>query len=110
MFHKIQLLTLLVFTSFFLIDEGFASITKTYTPSPKITLTGTTTNTRFDVAEVLYGSSFSGAYIDTTTQNMSGAFYMNGIGWALMSSGSYQVELDCGAQSLSSLTSQCQFT
>ena len=110
MFQKISLLIVLIFASFFMMDEGFASITKTYVPSQKISLTGTTANTRFDVAAVLYGSSFSGGYIDTTSRNMEGAFYMNGIGWALMSSGSYQVMIDCGAQPLSSLTSQCQFT
>jgi hypothetical protein len=93
------------------LGEGFASVTKIYTPAPQISLTGTTSDVRFDVEQVLYdeSSTFSGAYLDTTTQNMSGAFYMSEIGWALMSSGAYQVKIQC-SQSLSVLTSQCQFT
>ncbi len=40
---------------------------------------------------------------------MSGAFYIQGIGWALMSTGSYQVKIQC-SQALESLTSDCEFT
>ena len=94
MFQKILLLVIISCASVLLGHEGFASVT--YTPAPQISLTGTTTDTRFDVASVLYGTSFSGAYLDTTTRNMSGAFYIQDIGWALMSSGSYQVILNCG--------------
>jgi hypothetical protein len=88
-------------------------VTKTYTPAPQISLTGTTSKVRFDVAAPLFGSSFSGAYLDTSTQNMSGAFYIRDIGWALMSSGAYQVKINCGIPSLQDIlptTPQCQFT
>lgn len=101
MFQKILLLVIISCASVLLRHEGFASVTYTYTPASQISLTGTTTDTRFDVASVLYGTSFSGAYLDTTTRNMSGAFYIQDIGWALMSSGSYQVAIDCGTQYLS---------
>jgi hypothetical protein len=88
-------------------------VTKTYTPAPRISLTGATTDIRFDVAEPLFGSPFSGTYLDTVSQNMSGAFYIQGIGWALMSTGSYQVKINCGIPDLKDIlptTPQCQFT
>lgn len=91
-------------------EEGFASVTHTYTPGPVVGLTGVTSDTYFDVSDDLYGYAHSGAYLDTVTQNMSGAFYIKNIGWTLMSTGSFQVKLDCGAQSIGSLTTQCQFT
>jgi hypothetical protein len=111
MITRIYLICIALFISCLSVGEGFASVTKTYTPAPQISLTGTTSEVRFDVEQVLYDESsiFSGAYLDTTTQNMSGAFYIHDIGWALMSSGAYQVKIQC-SQSLSVLTSQCQFT
>ena len=108
MFRIILLLTTILFASVSLSHEGFASVS--YDPADRLFLTGTTVDTRFDVASPLSGTSFSGAYLDTTSLNMSGAFYMNGIGWALMSSGSFQVSLDCGSQYLTGLTTQCQFS
>lgn len=88
--------------------QSFASVI--YTPATQISLTGATIDVRFDVAEPLFWTMFSWAYLDTSSRNMSGAFYIQSIGWALMSSGSLQVALNCGAQPLSNLTSQCQFT
>jgi hypothetical protein len=41
-----------------------------YTPAPKIFLTGTTSDIRFDVALALHGSNFSGAYLDTTNREL----------------------------------------
>lgn len=97
---------LLMSISLFWVDSLFAS----YTPGPTISLTGSTSDVRFDVAEPLFGTVYSGAYLDTATRNMSGAFYIQDIGWSLLSTGSYQVELDCGGQPLGNLTSQCQFS
>lgn len=111
MFHKIFLIFATIISSMcFSMGDSYANISTVYTPAPKISLTGTTSEVRMDVASALFGTDFSGTYLDTTTMYMSGAFYMNGIGWALMSSGAYQVELDCGAQIIANLTAQCQFT
>lgn len=85
-------------------------MTQSYIPAPKITLTGTTIDVRFDTAGVLYGSAFSGAYVDTLSRDIQGAFYIKNIGWTLMSSGAYQVRLDCGMQTLATLSTSCQFT
>jgi hypothetical protein len=109
MITRIYLICIVLIVSCLWAGEGFAAVVKTYEPAPQISLTGTTSDVRFDVAEPLFSSDFSGAYLDTTTQNMSGAFYIQDIGWALMSSGAYQVKIQC-SQSLSVLTSQCQFT
>lgn len=107
MFRKYLYIILFVFSITLLsVDTLFAS----YTPGPTISLTGSTTDVRFDVAEPLFGTTYSGAYLDTATRNMSGAFYIQDIGWSLLSTGSYQVMLDCGSQLLSNLMFQCQFT
>jgi len=87
-----------------------AEVTRTYTPWPRISLTGTTSDVRFDVAAVLHGTTYSWAYLHTSSSTLSGAFYINTIGWALMASGSYRVEMDCGTQSLGNLTASCQLT
>jgi hypothetical protein len=111
MITRIYLICITLLISCLSVGESFAGVTKTYVPALQISLTGTTSDVRFDVEQVLYDESsiFSGAYLDTSTQNMSGAFYIQDIGWALMSSGVYQVKIQC-SQSLSTLTSQCQFT
>ena len=57
MFQKILLLVIIFCASVLLRHEGFASVT--YTPGPKTSLTGTTTDVRFDVASPLFGTSFS---------------------------------------------------
>lgn len=112
MITRIYLICIALLISCLSGGEGFASMTKTYTPAPQISLTGTTSDVRFDVAAPLFGSPFSGAYLDTNTQNMSGAFYIRDIGWALMSSGAYQVKIDCGIalKDILPTTPQCQFT
>jgi hypothetical protein len=111
MITRIYLICITLLISCLCVGEGFAGVT--YIPAPQISLTGTTSDVRFDVAAPLFGSSFSGAYLDTTTQNMSGAFYIQDIGWALMSSGAYHVKINCGIPSLQDIlptTPQCQFT
>ena len=79
MITRIYLICIALLISFLSVGEGFATVTKTYTPASQIFLTGTTSDARFDVAAPLFGSSFSGAYLDTVSQDMRGAFYMNGI-------------------------------
>lgn len=80
-----------------------------YTPAPQISLSGSSSDARFDVAQVLYDSlsPISAPKLDTTTRTFSGAFYLSGAGWVLMNTGSYSTKLDCGAQYLSGLTSNC---
>lgn len=80
-----------------------------YIPAAKIFLTGSNTQVHFDVAGVLFdsGSSVSAPFLDTTTKTFSGTFYLSGAGWVLMGTGTYNTKLDCGAQSLSSLVSNC---
>ncbi len=106
---RLILIIAITLISVLISHESWAGVT--YSPGPRVSLTGTTSDVRFDGASVLYGTPFSGGYLDTATRNMSGAFYMNGVGWALFSSGAYQVSLDCGGQSLDhTLMNPCQFT
>ena len=80
-----------------------------YTPAPKIFLSGSNSDVRFDVAQVLYDSSslIPAAYVDTTTKTFSGAFYLSGAGWVLLNTGTYVTRLDCWGQYLSGLTTNC---
>ena len=80
-----------------------------YTPAPRIFLSGSNSEVRFDVAEVLYNSSslIPAPFIDTNTKIFSGAFYLSGAGWVLWNTGSYVTNLDCWSQYLSWLTSNC---
>ena len=68
-----------------------------YTPAPRIFLSGSNSEVRFDVAEVLYNSSslIPAPFIDTNTKIFSGAFYLSGAGWVLWNTGSYVTNLDC---------------
>ncbi len=108
MFRKLYLFLLVYCGMFSMLDVSSASVV--YIPAPHIYLTGTTSDVRFDVSEPLFGSSYSGAYIDTTTRYMSGVFYIQSIGWAMASTGSYQVILDCGSQTMDDLVLPCQFS
>ena len=65
--------------------------------------------TQFDIAPVLFGFDAVAAHLDTTqTQaTFSGAFYGTGIGWITFGTGGNSVILDCGAQLINNLSSNC---
>lgn len=93
---------------------GFLSITLessayTFTPGTSIAMTGASSDVRFDVRESLFASGIVDKYptLTTSTQTFSGAFYLSGAGWVLFNTWSYQVNFDCGTQSLSLLTTPC---
>jgi hypothetical protein len=70
-------------------------------------MTGSTTSVRFDIASELYSSDAYSPYLDTNSRDFDGTFYGSGIGWVMFSTGTYQISLDCGAQSLSTLSTDC---
>ncbi len=95
----------------FCTSQGFASIT--YTPGATIGMTGSNTDSRFDVNEVLYNTIGHTAYnpvLNTATRVFSWVFYVQALWWIEFNTGSYQVGLNCWAQSLSNLTSNCQLS
>lgn len=91
------------------VSESFAS-SYTYTPAATIYMTGQSLSggvvqARFDVAKALAdsGSSFSAPLFNTGSKSFSGVFYLSGAWWVDMAG----VNLDCGIQSLSSLSTPC---
>ena len=82
-----------------------------YIPGAMISLTGSTSSVRFDVASVLLSNSSTlpPPTLITATSQFTGTFYIRDIGWAVFSSGSNQVWLSC-SEALSSLTSLCSLT
>jgi uncharacterized membrane protein YczE len=93
------------------ISVGYGTVI--YTPSAQILLTGSTSTARFDVAAAIIasGSTATVPILNTITSTFSGTFYLKDIGWVLFDTGStYRVSLNCGAQSLDSLTSPCSIT
>lgn len=86
------------------------SASVTYTPGAIIAMTGSNSEVRFDVAAPLMGYDATVPALVTGTRTFTGAFYGSGIGWINFSTGSYQVLLNCGVQSLGSLTSNCTLT
>ncbi len=106
-----RFLALLISSSilFFLSCLQGNALSYTFTPGPQIALSWGTSSVYFDVwwAIVASGSTVPAPYLDTTTREFHGAFYLSGAGWVDFSTGSYSVTLDCGVQSLSSLTFPC---
>jgi hypothetical protein len=74
-----------------------------YTPANSISLSGSSSEVRFDVSQVLYDglSPVSHPNLNTTTKTFSGAFYARDIGWIDFSTGTYTTKIDCGSQYLS---------
>ncbi len=109
MFRILLLISLLV-SSLAFVSEISASVT--YTPGPSIAMTGTNTNTRFDVASALSASGIidMDPALLTSNKTFTGTFYAKNIGWILFASGSNQVSLNCGGQSLSNLLANCTLT
>lgn len=102
--------SIVVLLSFFSMTEIFAATGFiSYTPAPQIYLSGANSDVHFDVAGVLFdsGSAVPAVHLNTSTKSFSGVFYLSGAGWVMMSTGSYSVAIDCGSQSLSSLTASC---
>lgn len=64
----------------------YADITREYEPGVQIALTGSSNGVYFDVHEVVATSSSPGPYLDTVDQKLEGAFYIDGLGWGLLSS------------------------
>lgn len=78
-----------------------------FIPGNYIDMTGSNASVRFDIASELYSSDAFSPYLISGSRDFDGAFYGSGIGWVMFSTGVYQVSLDCGAQSLSTLTANC---
>lgn len=93
---------------FFSFSEGFSAVS--FVPASDIYMSGTTTDLRFDVTSAIVdsGSTVLPPHLHTDTKSFSGAFYLSGAGWVQFDTGSYVVSLDCGSQSLDSLTNNCK--
>lgn len=104
---RLSIIISTLLASFILCYEESAA--STYTPGATITMTGSNSSVRFDIASDLYdnGADASPPALTTATKTFTGAFYGSGIGWIEFSTGTYQVSLDCGAQYLSGLTLDC---
>ena len=106
---RLFLLISILFAS--LISTTDVSAAVTYTPGALIAMTGSNSDVRFDVAPVLgVYDAIPTLVTNTPTKTFTGAFYGSGIGWIMFSTGTYQVALDCGAQPLSTLSSDCTLT
>ena len=110
------LLISLLLSSLTLVESTSATVI--YTPGASIAMTGSNTDARFDVASALYDLQLANPAdevknppaLDRDTRTFTGTFYGSGIGWIVFASGSNQVSLDCGIQSIASLTANCTLT
>lgn len=109
----------LLLSSLTLVESTSATVI--YTPGAMIAMTGSNTDVRFDVASAVYDYKIANPTADVAsrpaldTSNVSnltftGTFYGSGIGWIVFASGSNQVSLDCGIQSIANLTANCTLT
>jgi hypothetical protein len=89
------------------INGAYAS---SFTPGAVITMTGSNSDVRFDVAADLFWFDAVAPALISGTKTFTGAFYATGIGWIEFSTGGYQVWLDCGAQSITTLSTNCTLT
>ncbi len=106
------MLRLLIFILVFIaiLTPSNEVVASSYSPGATIIMTGSNMDVRFDVASDLSTFDATVPTLETATKTFTGAFYATGIGWIEFSTGAYHVGLDCGAQSLNSLTSNCTFT
>lgn len=107
---RILLFIIILLVWCFSYRETFASVV--YTPGEYIVMTGSNNDVRFDVKAALVGFWVGAPTLDTVTLGFTGAFYGSGIGWIMFSTGIYQVELDCWAQTINpyNLTTNCSLT
>lgn len=112
---RARCLLILIGTTLWLlhISEGY-SATVSFSPGPQIYMTGTSSDVFFDVYDDIVVNvpsvSATRPILSTGDLKFSGAFYIKNIGWALMSSGSLQVSLNCWPQDIHSLMSDCQLS
>ena len=78
-----------------------------FTLGPTITLTGANNGVYFDVADDLFGYPSTPPRLNRDTETFSGSFYLTGAGWVQFDAPGYRVDIDCGVQSLASLTLPC---
>ena len=104
---RLSIFISVLLTSFFLFYSE--SIASNYIPWATIAMTGSNSSVRFDIASDLYnnGASATAPALTTANAKFTGAFYGSGIGWIEFSTGTYQVSLNCGAQPLDNLSSNC---
>jgi hypothetical protein len=109
--HFIQKITLFLGILIFPGISLYAA-TITYTPPPLVSLTGSNGSVLFDVADDIFdaGTTVGRPVFDTSSRRFDGAFYLSGAGWVNFSETGYQVELDCGGQSLSNLSTPCSLS
>jgi hypothetical protein len=109
MFRTLVLISIFLF-SLTLVESTSATVT--YTPGASIAMTGSNTSVRFDVASALSASGIidMDPALIRDTLAFTGTFYGSGIGWIIFASGSNQVSLNCGGQSLSNLLANCTLT
>jgi hypothetical protein len=101
MLRRIILISLLFLS---LATAGWVSASVTL--GATITMTGSNTDVRFDVASALYWYTVIAPEIDRDSLVFSGAFYGNNIGWVEFT----HVKLDCGTQLLNNIISDCILT
>ena len=110
-YHSMIIRTILLFVAIIWFFSSFfvVSALTTYIPGAHITMTGSNSDVFFDVGDDIFMASTtaSAPTLHTLTETFSWAFYLSGAGWIDFSTGSYQVELDCGIQSLNSLSTPC---
>lgn len=107
---RLSIIISILLASFILSYEESAA--STYVPGATIAMTGSNSSVRFDIASDLYNSGAieTAPALSTGTKKFTGAFYGTGIGWIEFSTGTYQVSLNCGAQYLTGLTTNCTLT
>lgn len=109
-------LLIAVFIGLLLTTTHGAFAAEQYMPATEIAMSGTSIDPqfpiRFDVLSDLTNAGKADFWprLNTSSMTFSGAFYITGIGWVLLSTsdGVYQVRLNCGSQSIDALTSSCQ--
>ncbi len=105
MFRLSIIISILIFS--FTLTRG---VSASYTPGASIVMTWSNTEVRFDVAADLFTFDATVPTLQTASRFFTGAFYGSGIGWIEFSTGTYQVWLNCGAQPINTLMSNCSLT
>ncbi len=84
-----------------------------FTPAAMISMTGSVEGSsmvgtiRFDVSAYTEDFASLNPRLDISTKVFTWGFYSDGVGWFTFQNGSDVVRLDCGIQSLSSLSAKC---
>jgi hypothetical protein len=115
MLHRFFLL--LISLGFLFLSGNIGNAAPIFTPAATIIMTGANDEARFDVTEILVSTFWATGTelqprFQTGSMSFTWIFYLSGsIGWVTFSSGSeYQVNLNCGSQNISDLSTPCDLT